>query len=323
MSLDLSIHKKRPGKWRQQIQHNNTKMISVINGKTGWEVNQFTGINEPIDYDDAKIHEYNKSMTIDSLLWHLKGAGAQIKYIKDEMLEGKETHYLEAEENIGQQMGIWIDTSSKLIVKTKEAETEQVFIFKEYQTVDGMVFPMHISVQQGPSTYDLALKAYHIDPEIGDSLFSKGGFKSVQQTAKDYLGTFYALDYAKLATFYTDESYWYDPSTSIMTPGIQKSIGKDRIIADLQSGFNGVQEASYAIEKEFYSGPYVSVWGTYSYKIPAKFFSGLMHSDAVFEFTLPMVTHLVIKDNKVLEHLEYADWTDWAKQAQSQAAQIQ
>lgn len=140
--------------------------------------------------------------------------------------------------------------------------------------------------------------------------------------AKAYLKAFYDLNYKELRTYYTDESYWYDPSTKLIVPNVTKSVGADKIIVDLTNGFNGVFDASYDIEKMFASGPYVSVWGTYSYKIEAKYFQGLAGYDDVFEFAIPMCTNLVIQDGKVLEHLEHADWMDWAKQAQTQAAKL-
>lgn len=171
------------------------------------------------------------------------------------------------------------------------------------------------------SDYGDTLFENGIGPSLnrGNASQSNNGPKSVEEVAKEYLKTFYDLNYEKLKTFYTDESFWFDPSTALIVPNVQKSVGGNQIIANLKSGFNGVQDASYTFEKEFYAGPYVAIWGTYRYKIPAKYFQGMMHSEAIFEFSIPMVTNLVIKDGKVLEHLEHADWVDWARQAQENA----
>ena len=147
--------------------------------------------------------------------------------------------------------------------------------------------------------------------------------KPEKEIAHTYLKAFYDLNYKKLKRFYTEESYWHDPSTALIFPAVQKSIGKDKIIADLKNGFKGVFEARYAIEKEFYSGPFAALWGTYSYKIPAKYFFGLQESKEIFYFEISMVTNLLIKDGKIIEHLEHANWTDWARQAQENASRLE
>ncbi|WP_299272586.1 hypothetical protein [uncultured Psychroserpens sp.] len=314
-ALNLEILKQRPDKWRRKIELNKTKMLVVINGNSGWEINEFAGANDPVDYDEAKLNAYSTSATIDNQLWYYKNNGAKIKYLTEEVVNEKKTIKLEVIDALGKISHIWLDSKTHLINQTEDAESKQILVYKEYQLIDGIPFPKKVN----GGVYELEFKKIELNPKFEASIFTKGDHMSVKDIAKIYLKAFYDLNYEVLGNFYTDESFWYDPSTAVINPAVQKSIGKDKIIADLKSGFNGVQDASYTFEKAFYSGPYVSVWGTYSYKIPAKFFQGMMHSDAVFEFNIPMVTNLVVRNGKVLEHLEYADWTDWAKQAQANA----
>lgn len=317
-SLSLQIFKQRPDKWHQKIALNNSIMQVVINGNAGWEINQFAGIDAPVNYDEAQINAYRKSASIDNQLWYLKEQGAQFDYLGDETINQKKSIKLKVVDVKGEASYVWLDATTYLINQTEDIATKQTFIYLEYQVIEDIYFPKKINA----GAYELEFTEIELNPKLDASLFSKETIKSVKDITKEYLKAFYDLDYKTLATFYTEESFWYDPSTSLITPNPQKSIGKDKIIADLRNGFNGVQEATYTIEKEFYSGPYVAIWGIYSYKIPAKYFQGLMHSDAIFEFNLPMVTNLVIKDGKVLEHLEHADWAIWAKQVQLKAATI-
>lgn len=312
-TLDLQIAKERPDKWRQKIELNKSKMIVVVNNNFGWEINQFSGINTPVAFNQDKINAYRKSATIDNQLWYLKQNGATFKYLGKEKVNNKKSIKLEVTDKNGKVSHIWLSTKTYLINQTLELDTKQKFIYKEYQVVNGIHFPKKIN----GGAYELEFKKIVLNPKLDASLFAKR--KSIKDIAKEYLKAFYDLNYEKLETFYTDKSFWYDPSTSIITPNVQKSIGKDKIIADLRSGFNGVQDAKYTFEKVFYSGPYVAIWGNYYYRIPAKYFQGMMHSDAIFEFNIPMVTNLVIKDGKVLEHLEHADWSSWGKQAQINA----
>lgn len=314
--LSLQMFKQRPDKWRQKIELNSAKkMIVVTNGNSGWEINQFSGANDPVDFDQTKINAYKKSTSIDNQLWYLKQNGAKFKYLGTDTVDGKKSIKLEVTDVDGGVSHIWIDSKTYLVNQTEDMATKQKFVYKEYQVIDGMYFPKKVNA----GAYQLEFSKIQLNPKLDPSLFSKGNKKSVKDVAKEYLKTFYDLNYEKLATFYTDESFWFDPSTSVIMPNAQKSVGKDKIIADLKSGFNGVQDAKYTFEKEFYSGQHVAIWGNYYYRIPAKYFQGMMHSDAIFEFNVPMVTNLVIKDGKVLEHLEHADWTGWAKQAQANA----
>ncbi|WP_298753981.1 hypothetical protein [uncultured Psychroserpens sp.] len=313
--LNLEIIKQRPDKWRRKIELNKTKMLVVINGNYGWEINQFAGANDPVDYDQAKLNAYSTSATIDNQLWYYKNNGAKIKYLTDEVVNEKKSIKLEITDVLGKTSHVWLDSKTYFINQTEDVESKQKLVYKEHQIIDGMYFPKKVSA----GVYELEFSKIELNPKLDVSLFTKGDHMSIKDVTKTYLKAFYDLDYEKLETFYTDESFWFDPSTAVINPNVKKSIGKDKIIADLKSGFNGVQDAKYTFEKEFYSGPYVAIWGNYYYRIPAKFFQGMMHSDAVFEFNVPMVTNLVIKDGKVLEHFEYADWTDWAKQAQANA----
>lgn len=314
-ALNLKIFKSRPDKWHQEIELNDTKMTITINENTGWEINQFSGANDPVDFDQSKINTYKKNASIDNQLWHFKQNGAKFKHLGNDIVNNKESVKLEVTDIDGTVSHIWIDAQTYLINQTVDVVTKQKFVYEEYQVIDDIPFPKKINT----GNYQLEFSKVELNPILDASLFSKGDKKSVKDVVKEYLKAFYDLDYEKLATYYTDESFWFDPSTSIMMPNPQKSVGKDNIIADLKSGFNGVQDANYSFEKEFYSGPHAAIWGNYYYRIPAKYFQGMMHSDAIFEFNIPMVTNLVVKDGKVLEHFEHADWTDWAKQAQANA----
>lgn len=160
-------------------------------------------------------------------------------------------------------------------------------------------------------------------PKLHPPIFEQPQEKSTESVAREYLETFYRLDYEKLADFYTEKSLWVDPSTKVVNPDpgyvVPGSVGGARIISDLQTGFAGVFDASYTFERSFYSGGFAVIFGSYNYRIPARYFVGLAHSNKIFEFTIPMNTILTIKDGKVLEHREYGDWTSWQRQAYTQS----
>ncbi|MEP1035549.1 hypothetical protein [Ekhidna sp.] len=141
---------------------------------------------------------------------------------------------------------------------------------------------------------------------------------SIQSDVKEYIETFYSLDYDKLEDFYTSESIWLDRSTKVLFPNpeykVDRSIGSDKIIKDLKSGFSGVFDANYKVEKEFYSREFAILHGIYSYKIPANKYPGYESSSKIFDYQIDLNTILVVKNGKVLEHIEHGDWTSAAMQ---------
>lgn len=322
IQIPLTIHKERPYKWRQRIALNQQEMLAVLNEGEGWEINQFMGIHQPRNYNQEEIRERMKSATIDNQLWYLINTGTKVEFIQEQTLDGNNTYQLRATDEFGNTTNIYIDAITKLLYKTEEVSTQKSFIYEAYQTVDGIVFPKRVSVQQPQGSYAIEFTTITLDVKLEEALFAKPHVQTTEQIAEEYLRAFYDLDYEKLKSFYTASSCWHDPSTAVILQNAPESIGRDKIIADLRSGFNGVFDASYEIEKAFYSGPYAILWGTYSYKIPAKYFQGLQSSSAIFNFSIPMATNLLIRDGKVLKHLEHGDWASWSEQVQKQVQQL-
>lgn len=325
LALGLKIHKVRPDKWRQEIRLNTQKQIVVAKGATGWEINQFAGISEPQDYTPEKLKELAGNITIDSKLWFHYQNKAAFKQLENETINGQSAYKLEVKDALGKITHFWLDKTTKYILQSKNLDTEQVTTFEDYQKVEGILFPKTTKIVLPQVKIAFVFDTIQLNIPIDDALFSKTSEQSVKQIAKAYLKAFYDLDYQKLRSFYTSESFWVDPSTKVIYPNpnhvVQPSKGGDKIIADLQKGFKGVFDAHYGFEKAFYSREFVSIWGTYTYKIPAKYFQGLQNSEAIFQFKIPLNTLLIIKDGKILEHTEYGDWSNWLQQANAQINQ--
>lgn len=320
--LNLSIHKKRNNKWMQSLSFNGQKKTMAVNSTKGWEIDQFSGSATPVEYSLSTLSQLKENTSIDSYLWLLHQAGNSIDYIGMEEVDDRALYHLIAMDENNMKVDFYIDIKTNLLYKTSNPYTEQHAIIKEYMTQSDITFPKVIEVHRNELLYHTVYDTIIIDPELEDSMFTKPNILSTEQIAEKYLKAFYDMNYKSLKEYYTDSSVWHDPSSSTIWPNTTKSIGKDKIILDLSTGFTGVLEANYEINEAFYTGPYASIWGSYKYKIPAKYFQALQGSDKILEFSIKMNTNLLIKDGKVLEHIEHGDWSSWLKQVQSYINQI-
>lgn len=134
---------------------------------------------------------------------------------------------------------------------------------------------------------------------------------------KEYLSLYTSMNFNELRKFYTEESVFEDPTTSVFdaSGNYQKLKGPDNITDFLVKGFAGISDIRFEIQKEYISGVVAFQYGILHYSSTI----GITKDGTPFQFELPLAIVLIIKNGKVIHHQDLADYKTWNQQYVAQS----
>lgn len=129
--------------------------------------------------------------------------------------------------------------------------------------------------------------------------------------AAKYLVAYGAMDFERLAGFYTEDSTWQDPTGAEIGASTEVFRGPDAIRAHLAQATYGLENLTFDLPERFTSGGQVVCFGTMSYDTALAAPDGTARSAS---FAVRTVIVLEVKGEKVLAHTDYADFRAWSEQ---------
>lgn len=156
---------------------------------------------------------------------------------------------------------------------------------------------------------------------ISFNLFSQTNTKE-KQAKKDnitdlaiqYLSAYSDWDVAKMKTFYSDSIHFKDPTAIEAFNSDYDVVGKEKVAAKFKSVFPDVlpEHVSFNIKTHFKSGTFVIINSTFELILPKSWY-GDAASGKIF-VSVPMITILRFKDQKIISHQDYVDYDSYNKQ---------
>lgn len=148
--LSYAQMQKRPDRLRIEASLQGLTMVQAWDGAQGWQIQPFEGRKDPatMSADDAK--ELSEEADIDGVLQGAKAAGASVRYLGTEDVDGTEAHKLEVKLQNGDSYTVYLDPDyfleirevARRIVRGVPVETETDY--GDYEKVAGVYFPFAI-----------------------------------------------------------------------------------------------------------------------------------------------------------------------------------
>ncbi|MBO6523422.1 MAG: nuclear transport factor 2 family protein [Balneolaceae bacterium] len=147
---------------------------------------------------------------------------------------------------------------------------------------------------------------------LSPSISAQNSNTEFDAVVKEYLSLYTRMDFDELREFYTEESVFEDPTTSVFDAdgNYQRLKGPDDITAFLVKGFAGMSDICFEIQEEYTSGVVAFQYGILHYSSTI----GTTKDGQPFQFDLPLSIVLIIKNGKVIHHQDFADYKTWNQQ---------
>lgn len=129
---------------------------------------------------------------------------------------------------------------------------------------------------------------------------------ALNATADAYLAAYTAQDLARLATYYTPETEFDDPTSEGYWRERFRMRGGDAIVGAMREGWSLIRAFRFEEKERFAYHDRVVLIGTSHLRMDGAMFGGEAGRD--YDVALPAVTILRIVDGKVLLHLDHYDY---------------
>lgn len=132
--------------------------------------------------------------------------------------------------------------------------------------------------------------------------------------ALQYMKAYSAWDVAKMKTFYSDSIQFKDPTAVETFNSNYDAIGKEKVAAIFKGVFPDAlpEYVSFNVKEHFKSGSFVVINSTFQLILP-KSWNGDTASEKIF-VSVPMVTILRFKNQKIISHKDYVDYDSYKQQ---------
>ena len=146
---------------------------TIFNGEAGVEVVQ----GQSNAYDDKKVEEAKLESRIFPELV-LAEYGAQVELTGLEAINQKQAYVVQVQLPSGKTRIMYFDTTSGLklkesqTVETPQGNFTQSVEYKEYQEVEGIMFPSKASINIGPQVLDAQISSIELNKGIPDETFN-------------------------------------------------------------------------------------------------------------------------------------------------------
>lgn len=177
----IVVEMKRPGKMREEATLEGVVMIRTTDGHSGWIINQFAGKNDPEPLSAEELKATALQADFDRPIVDYRAKGNKIELVGHEKLEDKDTYKLKVTLKDGQIRYDYIGASSFLelkwegrVVRNGEEFGAESF-FRDYRSVDGLMFPFTIDsgTPESSNQQKIVFEKIEINPTIDDARFGK------------------------------------------------------------------------------------------------------------------------------------------------------
>lgn len=174
----FSSYKKRPMKYRLESEIDGRKVISVVNGESGWTVDPISGSAIPATMS-AEVFERSKQFAYyDGLFYNYRENGSRVEYVNDDYVGFIKTHVLKLTTKTGDIVTAFFNTQTNVLLKKKSRTLiqgeiiEMEFYFTGYRFVNEMLFPFTIEIISDDDTVmKMVVEEIIFDETITDAMF--------------------------------------------------------------------------------------------------------------------------------------------------------
>ena len=159
--MPYKITKMRPDKYRLDFQVADLETVQAYDGKTGWYTAPWTGNPNPIRMTEDAAGGMSLKADFDGLLYQWKEKGHSAELIGKDTIEGIESYKIQITRKDGGKEFYFIDSKNFYLQKQssfrkiREQDVELENFYKDYRTVDGIMFPYTIETKMGGQPYSL------------------------------------------------------------------------------------------------------------------------------------------------------------------------
>lgn len=145
---------------------------------------------------------------------------------------------------------------------------------------------------------------------------------SIKQIATKYIEAYGDWDFDAMKDFYDDEVFFSDPTASSAFKTEFSAKGKEKVYNFFKNIFKGQFEndkppyVKFKVEKSFQSNNFVIFNTTFECILPISWFK--KDSNEKLFVSMPFVTILEFKGDKIIKHTDYGDYTAYQEQINAQ-----
>lgn len=178
MEIPVVFYMKSRDRMRLEMDMMGQKMIQASNGETAWQVNPFSGINEP---EEMPVENLQNDNLIDEILLKYGKKGYAFTYVGEEEFDGSSVYRLDIKaDDVVQQHLFEKESGIRRAVRIEVPDGEQAGQFvitrlRDYKEVNGYKMPHTMKTTIGTENYmTISLEDISAEP-IDDSLFEIDG----------------------------------------------------------------------------------------------------------------------------------------------------
>lgn len=133
--------------------------------------------------------------------------------------------------------------------------------------------------------------------------------KTTEQITMDYFQKYLSLNFDELAKLMHQDVSFHDP-TANMLMGNELAKSKDSVLAYFKTNYT-IYDTHFPITQSFFSGTVGVIQTNLQWKFKGR-------QGNIFQFEMPLVVVLTVKDGKVIEHRDYGDYRIFIAQMEKQ-----
>ncbi len=171
MEFPFTITIKNQEAMRFEMTIQGKSLVQVIQGDSGWSINPFASMGGKADAErmtQDEVKEQDDQLDITGELFDYNKKGYAIEFMGKEEVEGTDAYKLKVTKKDNEVFYDFVDAESNLLIKqeaVRKMQDKEIKVdtyFSNYKLVDGIMFPLTISVK-APEMGDAATQTMNYD----------------------------------------------------------------------------------------------------------------------------------------------------------------
>jgi outer membrane lipoprotein-sorting protein len=178
MEAPMTMKMKRPHMMRSDVSIQGKTFVRATDGTTAWQINPFTGGDEPQKLSGSEADQLNDNADLDGALVDYKSRGIAVELIGKEDVEGSPAYRLKVTRKGGRLETFWLDGTTFLTVKSTTKITQMgqeldVESFpSNYRKADGVMVPYSLEQKvNGRSMVQMTVEKVESNVALDDAIF--------------------------------------------------------------------------------------------------------------------------------------------------------
>lgn len=192
MEIAMEIQQKRPLMYYTKSTIKGMEIINGFDGETAWMQNPMQSAGKAVKMPDEQAKQTLEQADMDGLLHDYEEKGYKLVLVGEEEVEGTETYKLKLTKENGDEIDIFLDMDSYMMIKTKAKmdmmgqEIEAETFFSNYKMIDGVAIPTSIETKAGPQgAMTMEFDEIEFNVEMDDEIFKiPGGVENALEAPK-------------------------------------------------------------------------------------------------------------------------------------------